>query len=358
VQYILLLPWRRIFWLLLARDHNVALGLGQPFLLHLKNCDISPLSDSDFYENENWEHDFKDLVPKQLHCHIHAAIKYVQLATAMEKALLAFPERGESEVIFERSTTLNEIGLQDISMSTTPTSNNFSREDVSSWTDENVCMVFLLLNYERFVTLLHRMDEKVLKASSCGPSNTAMNREDRHSATNTQLERKRALADVRANILSSATRSIRLFEDLLARDLLRYSPSFLTTALFHALLSLVEEILDCEKHMSQYRIAVSRFNMGLEVLGEMRKLYSASTWGYLMFKQLMLNDFSNIKPSRNPGTALDVASPRGFSGFSTDVGSSWYLEGEDCLLDPMQFLADQDLFFPDVLEEGQSLGLK
>ena len=131
-----------------------------------------------------------------------------------------------------------------------------------------------------------------------------------------------------------------------------------TTSLFHALLSLVEEILDCEKHMSQYRIAVSRFNMGLEVLGEMRKLYSASTWGYLMFKQLMLNDFSNIKPSRNPGTALDVASPRGFSGFSTDVGSSWYLEGEDCLLDPMQFLADQDLFFPDVLEEGQSLGLK
>lgn len=145
----------------------------------------------------------------------------------VEKAILAFAERGESEVIFERSTSLNEINLQDISMTTSLASNDFSREDVSSWTDDNVCMVFLLLNYERFVTLLHRMDEKVLKASSWGASNPPINGEDGRSATNTQMERKRALAEVRANILSSATRSIRLFEDLLARDLLRYSPSFL-----------------------------------------------------------------------------------------------------------------------------------
>lgn len=73
--------------LLKGKDHNVALGRGQPFLLHLKNCDISPLVEADFYESDDWERDFKHLVQKQLPCHIHASIKYVQLATASKSPL-------------------------------------------------------------------------------------------------------------------------------------------------------------------------------------------------------------------------------------------------------------------------------
>lgn len=136
--------------------------------------------------------------------------------------LLTLPERGGHEVSLETLTALNEIASQDISFPS-----GFSREDVSSWTEENVCMVFLHLNYERFVTLHLRMVGTLLKAASCGGTSTTVDGGNGQPFFNSQLDRIKALNEVRANIVSSATRSVRLFEDLLARDLLRYSPSFL-----------------------------------------------------------------------------------------------------------------------------------
>jgi hypothetical protein len=145
----------------------------------------------------------------------------------VEKMVLTMPERGDHEVSLEMLTTLNEIASQDFSIATASTASNFSREDVSSWTVDNVCMAFLHLNYERFVTLHHRMNIIVLKAFSYGASATTGDEENGHPTTNSQLDSGRALDEARANILSSATRTVRLFEDLLARDLLQYSPSFL-----------------------------------------------------------------------------------------------------------------------------------
>jgi hypothetical protein len=127
-----------------------------------------------------------------------------------------------------------------------------------------------------------------------------------------------------------------------------------TTSLFHALLSLVEEILDCPKQTSLYRMAVNRFKMGLEALGEMRKIYSAAAWGYLMFEQLLSSDFSNIKSSDRHGNRLTFTSRHGSPGPASDA-TNWYRAEDDIQLDPIQFLADQGLFFPDALDEGWSM---
>jgi hypothetical protein len=148
-------------------------------------------------------------------------------AHKVENMLLAMPEPGAHDIFPKRSTILSEITSQDLCMLAGPAASDFSREDVSSWNEENVCMVFLHLNYERFVTLHHRMDEIVLKASSPGAWTTSDGHGNGRSATDVQLSRTKALDEVRANISSSAKRSVRLFEDLLAQDLLRYSPSFL-----------------------------------------------------------------------------------------------------------------------------------
>jgi hypothetical protein len=98
-------------------------------------------------------------------------------------------------------------------------------------------------------------------------------------------------------------------------------------------------------------MAVNRFKMGLEALGEMRKLYSAAAWGYLMFEQLLLNDFSNVNPSSRLANTRNFTSRHGSPGFCNDMINSWFLETDDIHLDPIHYLADQGLFYPDGLDE-------
>ena len=108
----------------------------------------------------------------------------------------------------------------------------FSIDEPSSWTDNNVMMVYLYVNHERIVTLYHRWCEKALIGiqrritGHFGLNGDIPSSSITVSVEGPPTESNTNLANIREAIYSSAARVTQLLDILLSQNRLRYAPSF------------------------------------------------------------------------------------------------------------------------------------
>jgi hypothetical protein len=90
--------------------------------------------------------------------------------------------------------------------------------------------------------------------------------------------------------------------------------------LFHALLSLADEIVSSDEGSSQKREAREKFYVVLAAVGELRKYWSSSQWSHSMFSNLAQSDFKPLRESREKTRWTEhLAQPR--SSFVSRAGS-------------------------------------
>lgn len=221
-----------------TRDHNISVALGHSFSLLLNNCDLPPLCEADFEEEGLDEGSLSLLLQEQKPYHINTALKYVELAVRVEKLLLALQEVHTDEEAREVLESMSEIVSPSIS-STTPNSSPYdgpSIDDPSTWTQSNICVVFLRLNHERIITLYHRRKERalvnVLRSSSDGVGVVDGRDGEREGLMHASpiaislFDDNEDLKKIRTDIFESAVRVVRILDNLLTRDLVRFAPSF------------------------------------------------------------------------------------------------------------------------------------
>jgi len=358
-----------------CRAQNVAIALGQPFPLRLSDCDLKPLSETDFEEGED-EGGGDEAVAsaccdrffsrEPLPCHIHVALKQVELAARMEKLILSLHDtRGPQEAL-QVLHGARDIARRDILLSAGIASDGFLIEDATSWNESNVFAVFLYINHERFVTFYHRRRERALLSLQRMASKRASDRPGSPSRAMLSFEdgpisTVSDLIQGRADIVASAERVAQMIDDLLGRCLLRYSPSFVNTTTFHALLSLAEEIISSLEGTPRHSKAKRLFRALLEGVGELRKYWPAASWCYAMYAQLELNEFEALKASgekaKTQSRLQSDAPTRVPSRFGSPLPSGAGLSSHDIdFLDPVLYLNENLPFAFDSLADWETFG--
>jgi hypothetical protein len=126
------------------------------------------------------------------------------------------------------------------------------------------------------------------------------------------------------------------------------------TTSFHALLTLVEEIINNSGAPNHQQHIKAQFNTGLEALREMRHYWSAASWSYALYSDLALHNFVPLKPPlKRKGDRSILSSRYGSPSFNIEAGLSW----DEETLDPMQYLLEGTPYSLDLFGDWQSIVL-
>jgi len=243
-----------------SREHTIAVALGLPFLIHLRDCDLPPLSEADFREDEDSPSPLLSIsgvryatsdLPKQTRGHIHVTVKLVELTARgkclspvappeivvwraetvppVEKLLLSLRDARSHHQTLEVLDNMNQIVLRDNFFSAEMTEDGFSLQDASTWTRHNLFPIFLLLYHERAVTLYHRRYEKALIGLQRAEFERSLRDEDERLSSNAEgtappFDYGPGLRQVRDAIFQSGVHVIEMLDKLRSRNLLRYAP--------------------------------------------------------------------------------------------------------------------------------------
>ncbi|OAG38538.1 hypothetical protein AYO21_07198 [Fonsecaea monophora] len=282
--------WRRILWTLFSREHNVAIGVGTPFLLRRDDINVEPLTVNDFYE-------FLDSTPVESaggsppgvidftafsRVHVSFALELVRLSVMMDQLVkmdspslqhqtnaLEFYAEFQNRLTRESPPVLvnlcaNVPGLRE--------STRDNDTDV-----EEMWLTFLRINYERILALNARYLYKAILSATSSPPGVPSE------------EQARML------IVRSASRTLNMFEDLLAMGFLKYSHGFMNTAIINSMITMAEEIKLAPEDSQRYKTAENKFALGMMILEEMRKYWPPPLWAYSLFSHLSQDHFSRLK---------------------------------------------------------------
>ncbi|KAJ6258553.1 hypothetical protein Dda_6597 [Drechslerella dactyloides] len=290
--------WKRIWWTLYSRDHITASSLGKPSLIKLSDCDVGDLDEDDFAEN--WgtmsEKEITELCPPQHPVHIKYCIEIAKLSKIYEKiASLQYscthrPSYADMEVI------ANDLANWKNNLSPELSTDRY--DEMRSWTPDNFWPILLQLVHDRAVSMHYR--------PRCSrPTNRATWETDECPVDEESLLKEREKA--RKAVVSAASNTFRLIEDLLRHDLLRFAPAAVQTPLFIAMIVYAEEIKLSPEGSTRHSLATNKINIGMMALGELRKIWAASSWTFRLFEFIIKNKFVGIgKPEISVGGGAGV----------------------------------------------------
>ncbi|KIX97745.1 uncharacterized protein Z520_06523 [Fonsecaea multimorphosa CBS 102226] len=320
------LVWRRTFWTLFCREHTIAVALGLPFLLNLKDCDLEPLSAADFRDNE--DHQIAVVsgllstteFPRPHPSHGHVCLKLTELTMrgkhqssgaigvfaesprTVEKMLLSLRDAADPSHSIVTLESMKDIVSRENFCTPGMMEDNFSVDDPTTWNRGNIFPIFLFLYHERVVILYYRRYERALVALQKADIDRLADGDRECISSDAELNRERpelgnSLRQIRANILQSAGNIIEMLDNLLAQGLLRYAPSHVNTSCFHALLSIAEEIVTTSPNTLEPQSAKQKYSKGLQAVEDMKNYWKMASWAHSMFKKLADDDFKALKLS-------------------------------------------------------------
>ncbi|KAF3939086.1 hypothetical protein ABW19_dt0209894 [Dactylella cylindrospora] len=290
--------WKRIWWTLYSRDHITASSLGKPSLIKLEDCDVKELEEDDFIEN--WssvnEEDMSALCPPLSPVNIKYAMEIANLGKIYERI---------ARVQYACSHRASQKDLDGIATALTTWKNSLPAElstvrydEMPTWTPENFWPILLHLVHDRAVSMHFR--------PRCSrPKGRAAWENDGQITDEETLMREREKA--RKAVVSAASNTFRLIEDLLRHDLLKYAPAAVQTPLFIAMIVYAEEIKLSPENSTRYSLAANKITLGMMALGELRKIWAASSWTFRLFEFIIKNKFVGIgKPELSVGGGAGV----------------------------------------------------
>ncbi|KAK6531737.1 hypothetical protein TWF694_002912 [Orbilia ellipsospora] len=297
--------WKRIWWTLYSRDHITASSLGKPSLIRISDCDVEDLTDDDFVEN--WgsmsEDEISVLCPQQQPVNIKYMIEISKLGKIYERI---------ASIQYSCTHRPSAKDLEDLANDLTTWKNNLPAElstlrydEMRTWTSENFWPILLQLVHDRAVSMHYR------PRCSRPRGRAAWDTDGRNIDEETLMkEREKA----RKAVVSAASNTFRLIEDLLRHDLLKYAPAAVQTPLFIAMIVYSEEIKLAPEGSTRHSLTTNKITLGMMALAELRKIWAASSWTYRLFEFIIKNKFVGIgKPeisvSSGAGAPLDSTVP-------------------------------------------------
>ncbi|KAK6523665.1 hypothetical protein TWF281_001641 [Arthrobotrys megalospora] len=301
--------WKRIWWTLYSRDHITASSLGKPSLIRLSDCDVSDLEEDDFVENwgsANTE-EIATLCPPQQAVNIKYVIEIAKLGKIYERI---------ASIQYSCTHRPSSKDLDDLANDLADWKNNLPPElstlrydEMRTWTPENFWPILLQLVHDRAVSMHYRPRCSLPKGRTSWETEGSPSDEE-------SLIKEREKA--RKAVVSAASNTFRLIEDLLRHDLLKYAPAAVQTPLFIAMIVYAEEIKLAPEGSTRHSLATNKINVGMMALGELRKIWAASSWTFRLFEFIIKNKFVGIgKPEISVGGGAgvppDVASHTGLN---------------------------------------------
>ncbi|KAF3167911.1 hypothetical protein EYR41_011204 [Orbilia oligospora] len=290
--------WKRIWWTLYSRDHITASSLGKPSLIRLSDCDVSELEEDDFVENwgNTKPEDLATLCPAQLPVTIKYVIEISKLGKIYEKI---------ASVQYSCTYRPTHRDLDDLANDLADWKNNLPPElstlrydEMRTWTSENFWPILLQLVHDRAVSMHYRPRCSLPKGRASWESESSTGDDE-------ALVKEREKA--RKAVVSAASNTFRLTEDLLRHDLLKYAPAAVQTPLFIAMIVYAEEIKLAPEGSTRHSLATNKINVGMMALGELRKIWAASSWTFRLFEFIIKNKFVGIgKPDLSVGGGAGV----------------------------------------------------
>lgn len=290
--------WKRIWWTLYSRDHITASSLGKPSLIRLSDCDVSDLEEDDFVENwgNTKPEDLATLCPPQLPVTIKYVIEIAKLGKIYERI---------ASVQYSCTHRPSHKDLDDLANDLADWKNNLPPElstlrydEMGTWTPENFWPILLQLIHDRAVSMHYRPRCSLPKGRASWESENSPGDDE-------ALIKEREKA--RKAVVSAASNTFRLVEDLLRHDLLKYAPAAVQTPLFIAMIVYAEEIKLAAEGSTRHSLATNKINVGMMALGELRKIWAASSWTFRLFEFIIKNKFVGIgKPDISVGGGAGV----------------------------------------------------
>ncbi|KIX96494.1 uncharacterized protein Z520_07760 [Fonsecaea multimorphosa CBS 102226] len=280
--------WRRVFWTVYSRDCNVSIAMGRPLAIHSKEIDVEELSDADFYEGQDEIcHDRpsashgKGRLDFTIYSNVHVfyAVKTARQSALLTQATsislemaLGSEEAVKALVTCKNDTTALRAELSDYLLRRFDAETN---DEILTRT-EKLWIIFLQLSTERTLSVaclfLRRHIERC---------------ESWHGSL--------SLSDVKAEMVRAAARTLNIYEELLELGCLRYSPNFVNTPIFGAMVTYTELIKEAQEEGRVNRIATNKYQLGIMILEELEQLWPASAWACSLFKILADKDFLRLR---------------------------------------------------------------
>ncbi|KAF3923031.1 hypothetical protein ABW20_dc0104225 [Dactylellina cionopaga] len=318
--------WKRIWWTLYSRDHITASSLGKPSLIRISDCDVGDLEEDDFVENWNLtdQEEMTTLCPPQQPVNIKYAVEIAKLGKIYERI---------ASVQYSCTHRPTHQDLEDLANDLTTWKNDLPTElstlrydEMRTWTAENFWPILLQLVHDRAVSMHYR--------PRCSrPKGRASWETGDHTDDEATLMKEREKA--RKAVVSAASNTFRLVEDLLRHDLLKYAPAAVQTPLFIAMIVYAEEIKLAPEGSTRHNLATNKITLGMMALGELRKIWAASSWTFRLFEFIIKNKFVGIgKPEISVGGGAgvppDVAAHTGLNPHNPHGGMHPVDDGDVC----------------------------
>ncbi|EXJ91555.1 hypothetical protein A1O3_00103 [Capronia epimyces CBS 606.96] len=300
--------WRRIFWTVYSRDCNISAAMGRPITINSRDIDVEELTEADFYERQDpspgisvssgiRDDQALDLT-KHSDTHVFYAIKTARQAALLDRTIAIGLDHalGDEAAIKALRACQSEINALRTELSNYLSQHFGTGAHHADGPDraEQRWIMFLQLSTERTLSIACRYLRKhFAKRQACEP------------------DVSQSLCEVKAETTRAAARTLGIYEELLELDCLRYSPTYVNTPIFGAMVTYAELIKEAREEGRVDRIATNKYDLGIMILEEMEQhLSPASSWACSLFKILAQKDFFPLRKlprasrwqSPDPGT--------------------------------------------------------
>ncbi|GAO47308.1 hypothetical protein G7K_1517-t1 [Saitoella complicata NRRL Y-17804] len=253
--------WKRIFWTLYTRDRTLCVALGRPLTILMEDCEVEPLQESDFLEEEV-EDPFLEYPPNPQHTHFF--MQHVKLCEIMEVVMRKQYTAGSSQKRLPPDISISDRALATWLM-------NLPKEMQYPYTlegtEQNPWAACLHSTYYGLLCLLHR--PYVTKTAP--PS---------HASTSS-----RYVAFSAANMIT------RIMENLLSCGRIKYGHSFIVYATFSAMIFHAMEIRAPDTRISEG--AKKKFSICMKSLRELSKVWGIAAIIFRLFE--MIQDTQDLE---------------------------------------------------------------
>ncbi|TAQ87449.1 hypothetical protein B7494_g4221 [Chlorociboria aeruginascens] len=262
--------WKRIWWSLYVRDRHCAAGLGRPIRIRDEDCDIEPLEECDFEENESPD---PAIFGAQTKTHVLFAIHQAKLAVVLGEIVLtkfAVRQPPSIETVHARVTGNLKTWFDGVPQALDHRNADESEEH-GFWAN------ILYILYNHHIILLHRpVRNSIISLGKSGE-----------------------------RIAFNAAKSItRVIDDLLANEMLRGGQLHIIPSVFAALIMHLI-IMRTSDHM-QRKLAENHARLCMLSMSELQKSWPVGGWILRLFESLL----KNLPAEREPqNSGIDEGDP-------------------------------------------------
>ncbi|KAJ5609951.1 cutinase transcription factor 1 alpha [Penicillium lagena] len=245
--------WKRIWWSLFTEDKHAAAALGRPVHIHLKDCDVEPLEESDFEEESDCPDSEICGSPRPIE------ISYMLHLTKLSKIgeqIIQTPFHASSRTDTEAVGTFQACDglLQDWEI-TLPEELQLARRDGCLWPN------MLYIAYNWFKVLMYR-------------TRTAENSSSKDAQMSSHHLAMRA-----------ADQIIRLTEEVLSSGQIHHCPVHIVPGLFAAMGMHAVDISSGDTVREQ--LGYVKIELSMIALRELQDTWPVSGWIFLLFSKIL-----------------------------------------------------------------------